>query len=85
MRNIIKVGDVIMCIKNGGNNTGVGGFKNTAIEGDGPFIVKAIHEGESKFMYDTMNTLETECGKFLWNNTEWFEVIENKEPIYEIY
>jgi len=85
MKNIIKVGDVITCINNGGNNTSINGNCEVARKGDGPFIVKAIHEGESKFMYDTINTLETECGKFLWNNTEWFEVIENKEPIYEIY
>ena len=38
---MIKIGDTIMCISNGGNNTGVGGFKNAVREGDGPFIVKS--------------------------------------------
>lgn len=85
MKNIIKVGDVITCINNGGNNSLIDGKWEFVRKGDGPFKIKAIHEGESKFMYIDMNTIETECGKFLWNNTKWFEVILNKEPHYEIY
>lgn len=85
---MIKIGDSIMCIRNGCNNTYAGKFKSV-YKGDGPFVIKSIHSG-GKF-YDSIilcNTLETECGKFLWNSEEFFQVIEkeqNIEPQYEIY
>lgn len=85
---MIEVGDLIMCIRDGGNNTCAGRFESVW-KGDGPFIIKTIHKDgiyTSKSM--KCNTLETECGKFLWNSEELFQVIEkgqNVEPQYEIY
>ena len=84
MKNIINVGDVITCIKNGGNNTSIKGDWKTASSGDGPFKIIAIHKG-GVYSGCGMSTLETECGKFLWNDTENYKIIKNSEPIYEIY
>jgi len=81
---MFKKGDYIVCIQNGGNNTVAGRFK-AAQNGDGPFYIVDIHEGGIySSVRGTINTIETACGKFLWNSKDYYKVI-NSEPQYEIY
>jgi hypothetical protein len=94
MSNKIQIGDTIICIQGGGNNTSINldidncaGFNDG--ESNGPFIIINILDSEPKHMaysLDNANTLVTECGKYLWNHSRFYTIVEkNTNTNYQIY
>jgi hypothetical protein len=69
-----KVGDVLQCVKSGGNNTYVGKFDPVRVKDEG-FRVKKIHSW-GLYTSKGVNTVETECGKFLWASTDYFKLVD---------
>lgn len=85
--NKIKPGDIIKCVLGGGNNTSCGDFETVGVGSSQYKIVKILTGGKFNGFDSDMNTIKTECGRYLWNSLRYYEVVGSfsVEPNYEIY
>lgn len=93
-----EIGDTIVCIQGGGNNTSMGQYTVAADKNDGKeYVVKNILSELSKHRarsiigleHQIIATIETECGLYLWASTKFYKKVGSavKGPVsnYQIF
>lgn len=82
-----EIGDVVVCIHGGGNNTSLGRFETAYTKDGKEYVVKTLLFKNSRHLAKNIEgtsgkvicTMETECGKYLWASKKYYKKVGTVE------